>query len=84
VSARKPATVAPVYRDQVAQFVARLADRAESGEVTDAFVVMRGQDGSYAETYLCDDLDEMLLEVGSAKIRGRIELQRERSRGAKS
>lgn len=49
-----------------------LAESARRGDITDGFIIVRGQDGSYADMYYCDDLEEMIYEVGSAKIRARV------------
>jgi hypothetical protein len=59
--------------NEVAELLHNLALEAQRGRVTDVLVVARGEDGSYADCYLCDDLQEMLLEVGNAKIRARVE-----------
>lgn len=49
-----------------------LAESARRGDITDGFIVVRGQDGSYADMYYCDDLEEMIYEIQSAKIRARV------------
>jgi hypothetical protein len=64
---RKPAS------SQVGTMLRNLAESADDGSVTDAFVVVRGQDGTYDYVFLCDDLAEMLYEVGTMKIRARVE-----------
>jgi hypothetical protein len=61
-------------QNQCATMFADLQKAASDGRITDAFVVVRGRDGTYDDMYYCDDLAEMLLEVGSAKIRGRLTL----------
>lgn len=59
--------------NQVATLLLKLHKAALAGELTDVFVVARSEDGQYADAYFCDDLKEMLLEVGNAKIRARTE-----------
>jgi hypothetical protein len=81
---RKAAPKPLKLRSDVAQFLADLAVVAEKGEIVGVYIVMQGSGGSYREGWLCDDPDEMLLEVGSAKIRTRIELERERQAEGKS
>jgi hypothetical protein len=71
-------------KSDVAELLITIAEEAETGDIVGVFVVMQGNGGSYNEAYLCDDMDEMLLEVGSAKIRARIELERERQQASKS
>ena len=61
---------------EVATMFANLAESARAGKITDAFVVVRGEDGTYDDLYYVDDLAEMLLEVGAAKIRARIALNK--------
>ena len=56
---------------EVATLLKNLSESALDGTITDAFVVVRGRDGSYDFAFYCDDFDEMMLEVGTQKIRAR-------------
>jgi hypothetical protein len=84
---RRPASekIAPLD-SEVAQMLAELAAEAESGTLTAAFVVTRNVNGEYGYAWMTDHshhADELLLEVGSAKIRARIDLERDRKAASK-
>lgn len=42
---------------------------ARAGDICDAFVLFRDSDGDYDSTYTNDDLDDMLFQLGTERIR---------------
>lgn len=65
-----------VVSTEVVEPLGQLYKFAQDGDLVDLFFVARHADGEYADGYVCDDLNDMLLEVGSAKIRARTQLVR--------
>ena len=46
---------------------------AERGDIVGYFLVVHGKDDSYEDDYDCLDMEAMILAVGGAKIRARID-----------
>lgn len=55
--------------------LASLLDAARSGELQEAFVVFRADDGSYDSAFDVEDLDDMLLQVRTEVIKAQSAVQ---------
>ena len=70
-----PRTKVGVNRDVVGLLTELLAASMD-GDVTDLFVVYRCRDREYGRAWAADNMDDMILEAGSAVMTARIERTR--------